>query len=140
MSSDPYQVPSNANMFYEMFLVDSDGTLVDVPVLIQNYQDSQGNTPNADSSIGNYGKVQLVRRFFIFDTKSGVEGTGSFASGGISTVVRYPKSITLRLEIDPSNPESIFTPTLIINYLERPKSQILSTNYLTSVSFSSQYL
>lgn len=33
----------------------------------------------------------------MYDTKSGVEGSGNYVNGGISTVVRYPKSVTLSL-------------------------------------------
>jgi hypothetical protein len=78
-SSSKYQQPDNVNIFFELFLVDSDGTLVDVPVLIQNYQDKQASYPNQDSSIGNYPNTQLFRRFFLFETKSAVEGTGQYA-------------------------------------------------------------
>lgn len=55
-------------------------------------------------------------------------------------MIRYASSITLRLQIDPSKPESIFVPLLIIKYMERPLSQIQGTNQITSVSFSAEYL
>lgn len=68
-------------MFYELYLEDFNGDLVDVPVLIQNMQDKNGNRPNIDTSNGNENTWRLVRRFFIFDTKSGVEGTDNYAKG-----------------------------------------------------------
>jgi len=48
--------------------------LIDVPVLITNFQDNNAQSPNSDPSVGNEASWRLVRRFFIFDTKSGVEG------------------------------------------------------------------
>jgi hypothetical protein len=35
---NPKQYPRNANIFYEMFLEDYNGDLIDVPVLIRNYK------------------------------------------------------------------------------------------------------
>ena len=80
----------------------------------------------------------MTRRFFLFDTKSGVEGTDNYKNGGISTVVRYPKDITLQIKLDPSNDEMIFTPLLKITYRERSKTGV-EQNSLASVSFTSEY-
>ena len=41
-SSNPYDHPSNENIFYEMFIVDYNGNLIDVPVLITNFLDING--------------------------------------------------------------------------------------------------
>ena len=73
-SSSPYDNPKNQNMFYELYLEDFDGQLIDVPVLIQNLLDRNGLKPNQDASKGSQSQWRLTRRFFIFDTKSGVEG------------------------------------------------------------------
>ncbi len=35
-------LPKGANKFYELFLQDKDGNLIDVPVLITNFVDSKG--------------------------------------------------------------------------------------------------
>jgi len=35
-------------MFYELFLVDYNGDLIDVPVLVRNYKDTQSNLPNEE--------------------------------------------------------------------------------------------
>ncbi len=40
------------NMFFELYISDFNDDLVDVPVLIKNMQDKNGNKPNADSSAG----------------------------------------------------------------------------------------
>jgi meckelin len=110
-----------------------------VPVLIKNFQDKVGNRPNLDDSTGNEAGWRLVRRFFIFDTKSGVEGADNYRKGEVSTVIRYAKSITMRVTIDPANEEMIYTPLLIINYRERSKTGIAS-NPLTSVGYQTEYL
>ena len=43
--TDNSLLPKNANIFYEMYLVDYNGDLIDVPVKINNY-DSLGNYVN----------------------------------------------------------------------------------------------
>lgn len=72
-SLSPYDHPKNQNMFYELYIKDFNGDLIDVPVLIQNMYDRNGGKPNIDASSDENG-WRLVRRFFLFDTKSGVEG------------------------------------------------------------------
>jgi hypothetical protein len=42
VSSSPFDHPSNENIFYELYMVDYNGDLIDVPVLVQNMQDKQG--------------------------------------------------------------------------------------------------
>lgn len=105
--------------------------------MVQNMQDASGTRPNSDSSSSESG-WRLTRRFFLFDTKSGVEGTDKYKTGEISTVVRYPKTMTLRIKLDPVNEEMIFTPLLIIDYRERSKTGVAS-NSLASVSFTMLY-
>ena len=53
VSASPYDHPKNENMFYELFLQDYNGDLIDVPVLITNFQDASGNLPNSNSAPGN---------------------------------------------------------------------------------------
>lgn len=72
-SSSQYDHPKNENMFYELYIQDYNGDLIDVPVLVQNMADKNGNKPNSDAS-SSENNWRLVRRFFLFDTKSGVEG------------------------------------------------------------------
>ena len=91
ISANVYDNPRNQNIFYEMYIQDFNGDLIDVPVNIRNFNDLNGNSPNAAGSDSS--KYRLVRRFFIYDTKSGVEGSNNYKNGGVSTVVRYPISI-----------------------------------------------
>lgn len=53
-------------------------------------------------------------------------------------MVRYAKSITLRLTLDPANPEMILTPLLIVYYIERSSTSI-AANSVASVSYSTDY-
>ena len=91
ISPNIYDNPKNQNFFYEMYIQDFNGDLIDVPVNIRNFNDLNGNNPNSEDSPSS--GYRLVRRFFIYDTQSGIEGTNSYKNGGISTVVRYAKTI-----------------------------------------------
>ncbi|CDW85678.1 meckelin isoform 4 [Stylonychia lemnae] len=136
-SSQAYDHPENQNIFYELYIQDYNGDLIDVPVLIRNFQDAQGQKPNEESVL-NQNTWRLVRRFFMFDTISGIEGTDGYKKGQISTVVRYPKDLTMRIKLDLDSEEMIFTPLLIITYRERSRTRI-ETNSLATVKFTSEY-
>ena len=138
ISSSEYDHHKYQNMFFEMYIKDFNDDLIDVPVLVKNMQDKNGNKPNADSSAEQESNWRLTRRFFLLDTKSGVEGTDNFIKGESSTVVRYAKQMTIRIKLDPNNPEMIYPPLLIIDYRERSKTTI-AANSLAKVTFSSEY-
>ena len=73
ISTNKYDHPRIENFFYELYIQDYNGDLIDVPVLLRNYYDSNGNLINsANSDESGY---KLTKRFFIFDTVSGVELT-----------------------------------------------------------------
>lgn len=74
----------------------------------------------------------------MYDTVSGIEGTDGYINGEISSVIRYPKSITLKVSLDPDQDEMIYPPILIIEYREKAKTVIDQSN-LASVSFTSEY-
>jgi meckelin len=120
--------------------MDSDGSLIDVPVAIRNY--AGDDNPNESSDESNW---QLTRRFFLFDTVSGIretnENTG-FINRDIAEVVRYPKSITLQVGLDISGDggkeEKIYSPLLKIYYRER-SARYIAENHLTTVSFTAEY-
>jgi len=75
-------LPETANKFYELFVEDEDGTLVDVPVRVRTLIDASGDTPNSNDDES---KFILVRRFFIFDTVSGVKGAGEYLNPTTNT-------------------------------------------------------
>lgn len=58
-------------MFYELFIIDTDGTRHDVPVVVANFKDDSGKFPNKDESIQT--SFRYVRRFFLIDAISGIK-------------------------------------------------------------------
>jgi hypothetical protein len=64
---------------------------------------------------------QLVRRFFIFDTISGITGEGDYKNEAYikPSIVRYATNIKLSIALDPNNQESILKPLLWITYKEK---------------------
>eukprot|EP00343_Euplotes_focardii_P000821 CAMPEP_0205803036 /NCGR_PEP_ID=MMETSP0205-20121125/5557_1 /ASSEMBLY_ACC=CAM_ASM_000278 /TAXON_ID=36767 /ORGANISM="Euplotes focardii, Strain TN1" /LENGTH=196 /DNA_ID=CAMNT_0053070447 /DNA_START=710 /DNA_END=1297 /DNA_ORIENTATION=+ len=79
--------PNNTDIFYDLWLVDVNNNYIDVPVKILNYVDSTGSKPNLSSDRS---KWKLTRRFFIYDTKSGLEGANSYTGGvELGTYIRW---------------------------------------------------
>lgn len=99
----------------------TNGTLIDVPVLISNFKDASGNTPNQELNLDT---SRLVRRFIISDTISGIDSTGGYLNKKAPTVIRYAKSVKLRVQLDPLKEEHIRRPLLYITYEERLTSSI----------------
>lgn len=87
-------LPKDANAFFELYITDSSKNLVNVPVLITNYIDSTGASPNTDLNLQT---SRLVKRFFISDTISGIDNSGGYANGVAPKVIRYAKSVMLRV-------------------------------------------
>lgn len=105
-----------------MFLVDYNGDLIDVPVLITNVQSNNGDTPNADPN--NQANWILTRRFFIYDTISGIKNGEYDVEGAVPVIIRYAKSISIQIRLDPNNEEMIYVPLLQIEYRERTDTYI----------------
>lgn len=80
----------NQNYFYELFLVDYDGSLVDIPALITNIQGLAGDRPNTSEDES---KWILTRRFFLFESISGTR-EGDYP-GGVPQTVQYASSMKL---------------------------------------------
>ena len=114
--SNSIRLPQNANMFYELYLEDDNGKLANVPVLVRNYRAADGSMPNKDGSIIKDSWV-LTRRFFVFDTISGIaQGTG-YSDGKVPPeIVRWASSIQLKTMLDPDEQQEITRPYLIIEY------------------------
>jgi hypothetical protein len=60
-----------------MFLEDYDGTLIDVPVKVLNTADRFSKAVNKGSNMEEW---LLNRRFFLFDTLTGIEQEGGFST------------------------------------------------------------
>ena len=110
-------VPSEANMFFELFLVDGKGNFIDVPVLIRNYRMADGKKPNVGMQVVD--TWQLVRRFFIYDLMSGINKIGGYGTGSTPEYIRWAADVQLKIEMDMSQNEQIFRPYLIIDYSEK---------------------
>lgn len=54
-----------------MFLVDYDGSLIDVPIKVNQLYNTDGEQANLSEDEKDW---VLTRRFFLFDTVSGIEG------------------------------------------------------------------
>ena len=118
--------PEETNIFFEMFLEDNDGKLLEVPVLI-NQTDTLGYEPSDD--------WQLVRRFFIYDTLSGVNKD---SSTNTPSYIRYANDVKLKVQMDSDSDEAIYRPYLVIRYAEMETLLITETT-TTTVYFSAQY-
>lgn len=121
-------------MFYELYLVDYNGNLIDIPILVDNIIGLQGDSPNQGSVSSAW---ILTRRFFLFDTISGI--TVENFPQGPPTVIRYAKTFTLKINLDNTQEEMIYVPYLYVQYRERTASYI-NQNSLTKVSFNTEYM
>jgi len=92
-------LPQDSNVYFELFLEDITGELIDVPVVIRNFRDSNGDYPNAvdDENPGIKESWRLVRRFMIYDTLSGIDEVGGFVNYTTPGVVRFAAQVRLRL-------------------------------------------
>lgn len=122
--------------FYEIFLIDSNGVAQDVPVLIKNIRDENGNEVNSGSGESSW---QLVRRFFIYDNISGRVGTEAYAKKETTTVLRYLVAAKLVVELQTDTDEAIYIPYFELEYRSRLTSYISTQDSTASVSFESEY-
>ena len=87
----------------------------------------------------------MNRRFFLFDTLSGIENEGGFMANDPASIVRYAKNVTLKVTLDnnpdPSYTEMIYIPYVEIEYEEKQRELILESNdaRMKRVTFMSEY-
>ncbi len=74
-----FDLPREANMFFELFIQDRNKNLIDVPVLIRNYRNRKGELVNTGSQLSD--SWRLVRRFFVYDTVSGIDQPDGYVKG-----------------------------------------------------------
>jgi meckelin len=66
-----------------------------------------------------------VRRFFIYDTISGIDTPNGYTTPGtIPRVVRWASTIKFKVTLEDSSPERIYTPYVEIEYRERMSNMI----------------
>lgn len=120
IKNDPQYLPLQANAFFELYLEDSKKQLVDVPVLIKNFKDINGESPNSSYDLDT---SRLVHRFFIYDTISGIK-QGRYIDNAAPSIVRFASKVKVTVQMDPSQEESIRKPLLEIEYSEFQTSLI----------------
>lgn len=76
--TNPLTFPRHTNLFFDLFLVDYNGDLIDVPVRID-------------------GAAPLYRRFFMLDTLSGLQEADSYVNGGQAAYLRYASTVRLKI-------------------------------------------
>jgi hypothetical protein len=105
----------NLNNFFELFMVDFNGDLIDVPVLITNFVDSDLQFPNAGESFSE--TWRFTRRFFLYENVSAIVGAGEYANPTKQpTYVRFIHETRLVFELDTDSDEQVFVPYLQIWY------------------------
>ncbi len=97
---NPDELPKEANTFFELFILDRRGNLIDVPVLIKNFRNSKGEIVNSGTFSDSW---RFVRRFFVYDTLSGIDQVNGFTNNTIPSIVRWANSIKFKITLDPNN-------------------------------------
>ena len=138
--------PQSANALYELYLKDDRGRLIDIPVLIKNYRLGSGSGPGAlpnsappeEGQIGNSAWT-LHRRFFVFDSVCGIDIPGGYRAGGSPRYVRWANDVRIRVTMDPSTPEAVYRPYVIMDYRSADGKTIDKTTKYKSSFIMEQY-
>eukprot|EP00820_Chromera_velia_P022784 Cvel_31300.t1-p1 / transcript=Cvel_31300.t1 / gene=Cvel_31300 / organism=Chromera_velia_CCMP2878 / gene_product=Meckelin, putative / transcript_product=Meckelin, putative / location=Cvel_scaffold4640:52-7843(-) / protein_length=894 / sequence_SO=supercontig / SO=protein_coding / is_pseudo=false len=130
----------NPLVFFEMFVENSDSTLVPVMVRISNLI-RFGELVNAEGT--DISKHVFVRRFMVCDAVTGRTGTDAYIDGADPVAIRYASYIGLSvIQRNGSTAESAFTPILNITYssLELTAGDLTSGERRVSISFQAEYV
>ena len=123
--NNPLTLPLQANAFFELYLEDAKGNLIDVPVLIKNFRDLDGDSPNSSYDAG---KSRLVHRFFVYDTISGIEKVGGYATNAPPAIIRYASTAKVTVQMEPGAQETIWKPLLELEFTEYETSLLTPTS------------
>ena len=134
ITDNVFERPKEANYFYELYLIDWDDSLIDVPILIENAGSDAGGFPNREPDMS---KWILTRRFFMFDTLSGIPVNEY--PGGTPDFVTYASKMTLEISLDQNSDEMIYVPYLRIDYRARTRTYIAQTTGRALVEFGTYY-
>jgi meckelin len=136
-----YQTKNHTMYFYEMYMLDpKQNELIDIPIMIDNIPN-----PKASGTIGNMNNSTnpidwiLVRRFFLIDNLSAIQGTNSFINGDVNaSAIRFPRLIKLIVLLQEADGSKIMVPYLEIFYKTKSDAFIQQTPQ-TLVIFVSEY-
>ena len=62
---------------------------------------------------------RFVRRFFVYDTISGIDKVNGYKNNTIPNVIRWASTIKVKITLDPDSEERIYTPYVEITYREK---------------------
>jgi len=72
-------------LFYDIYLKDRlTGNYVPVPILVQEFSDTMGQSPNTGSD-PNY--FRFTRRFFLYDNLGGIGTVNGYINGDTANVI-----------------------------------------------------
>lgn len=129
--------------FYDLYLVDADGTLVPTATKLLNYRDHRsGEAVNIDSNQdADLVNEQFTSRFVLFDRISALEA----ADDKHPRVFRYAKSVKLSITVtDLGKLPSVFTPIVTIEYGAIDVDQLLKGEWddgaVVDMRFSAEHI
>jgi meckelin len=127
--------------FYELYLLDpTTNLLIDVPIMIDNIPNpkASGVTGNMNNSTAPIDWI-LVRRFFLIDNLSGIQGANAFDSGTVTPfAIRFPRLLKLIITLQNGPGAKIMVPFLEIFYKAKTANYI-KQEAQSLVMFVSEY-
>mmetsp|Transcript_30065 Transcript_30065/g.55535 ORF Transcript_30065/g.55535 Transcript_30065/m.55535 type:complete len:1241 (-) Transcript_30065:47-3769(-) len=125
-------------VFYELFLENSDGSLIPVPVRILNLVKDQ-ERPNRNFETEDLQDDAFVRRFTLCDSITGREGPPEAYFVKVPPrVFRWAAHMAVMVQIRPDSPAQIYVPILSIAYAEVETGNVQHGD-VTDISFRSEY-
>ena len=130
---------SKETFFYDLYLIDeSSQSLYPVPVRVRNLLNEDGEEINNNIHPRQTINDEFVRRFFLYDTITGLstnspsesevyEDEAMYVEGGskvLPVIVRYAKFISIRITSQISSASKIYPPILEIEYDTRLQSEV----------------
>ena len=130
-------------VLYDLFVENTDGTLVPVPVRILNLVQN-GQRPNLGEKGGDGENDVLVRRFLLCDAVSGREsgpggpGQAYLSKAGYLRVVRWAAHLAVQVRVRPEGDGQVYVPVVSIAYAEKRTDNLQEDTTLPG-SFAAEY-
>eukprot|EP00435_Cladocopium_sp_Y103_P035142 s649_g9.t1 len=132
-----------APVFYDLFVENTDGSLVPVPVRILNIV-TQSGRPNLNLGDSEANDDVLVRRFMMCDAVSGREsgpggpGEAYLDGTGYLRVVRWAAHLAVQVRVRPTGEGQIYVPSVSIAYAEKRADNLQEGTSIPG-SFAAEY-
>jgi hypothetical protein len=137
--------------FYELYLKDTDNSLIDVPVALKYMRDSNpfltpiltlflvfNEQVNKDIS-QDITEFKYVRRFFLVDGLTGIDDGEAYNDINATKMIRFPSKMILKFKIMNNNLQKIYKPILIVEYAEASLT-LTDDDYLVDIEFQVYFL